>query len=214
MEVGKKNIEDLVTSLSNELKEIKVLQRPMLRALPWSLYGVLYIVIAIYFLGLRNDFTLKLTDPLYIYELINILAISITATFCSVWLCVPDMRGQKWLIAVPTTLFISFLFWVSLRSMMETFNTPEMEWHHCHLKSVIFGVIPAFAIWILATKGRTTHPNVMIFMNVLAVGGLGYLGLRLTCGSDDIAHLCFTHLLPYIVFGLIAALIGKRIYRW
>jgi len=63
-------------------------------------------------------------------------------------------------------------------------------------------------------KGSTTQPYLMILMNVIAVSGLGYIGLRITCASDDIGHICVFHILPYIALGAFIAMIGRRFYRW
>lgn len=206
--------DDLITSLSDDLIEIKIMPHPLKRVALWIAITLSYAAIILTFLSIRPDFSIKLNDPNFVFELIHIFSISISAMACSSWLCVPDMRGQKWMLAVPTTLFSGFIIHILLRSIMEHHELPSLYVHHCITNSTIFGVIPALLIITLSIKGKTTHPYIMSFMNTMAVGGLGYLGMRITCMADDIGHLYAYHLSPYILFAIVISLVGRRIYRW
>ena len=208
--------EDLIASLSNELTEVDVLPHPLKRAIPWAIFGVLYITLVLTILGVREDFDTKISDPGFVYELLHILALSISSGFASLWLRIPDIMQQKWVVSVPLTLFFSYAAWAALYYSMSSYSDvhAHFHWHFCHLHAVIFGLIPAASIWYLGKMGKTTHPILITIMNVLAVGGLGYLGLRVTCISDDLAHLFVTHTLPYLVLGAAACASAKWIYRW
>lgn len=210
----KQNTESLITSLSDDLSEVKCMGHPMRRVALWAVLAVSYTVLMVVFFVIRPDFETKLHDPHYVFELTYILAISISSMVCSSWLCVPDMRGQKWMLAVPMTLFVVFTLQIVLRTAMESHEVPKFLVHHCMTDSIVFGVVPAFMIVLLSIKGKTTRPFAMSFMNALAVGSMGYLGLRVVCMSDDIGHLYAYHLLPYIIFGIVISMVGRRIYRW
>lgn len=210
----KQNTDSLIASLSDDLSEVKCMSHPIRRVALWGVIATLYTLFMMAFFAIRPDFLMKLQDPSYVFELTHIIAISISAMLCSSWLCVPDMRGQKWMLAVPTTLFIVFTLQIVLRIAMEAHDIPELYLHHCVTDSIVFGVIPAFMIVLLSIKGKTTRPFSMSFMNALAVGAMGYLGLRVVCMSDNIGHLYTYHLLPYILFGIVISIVGRRIYRW
>lgn len=210
----KHNTDNLIETLCDDLCEIKVMRHPCRRIVPWIIFAVAYIGLAISIIGLRYDFFTKIHEAFYIFELLLVLAISLSAALCSSWLCVPDMRGQKWLLAVPLSLFCAFLTWILLRGLMENYVMPGVHFHKCYLDAIVFGVLPAAAIWFLSMKGKTTHPYLLSFMNALAIGGLGYIGLRITCGSDSIGHVLTFHILPYVIFGVVAGIIGRRIYHW
>ncbi len=210
----KQDTSQLIESLSDDLTKIKPMAHPLKRAIPWVILTVIYIISVVYYLGIRGDFASKLHDPIYVFELSHALAISISAVICSLWLCVPDMREQKWMIAVPLSLFATFIVWVLLKSTLDMHKTFTLDWGHCHEDSILFGVVPALAILFISIKGRTTHPNLISLMSAISVGGLGYMGLRITCASDDIGHLCVYHILPYLLLGLLVTIFAKRIYRW
>lgn len=206
--------ERLIASLSDDLSEVTVMHHPIRRFALWVVLAVLYSLATILFLEIRPDFSNKLHDPEYVFELTHIFMLSVSAALCSSWLCVPDMRGQKWMLAVPITLFVTFTLQIMLRTIMETHEVPYIHLHHCMTDSIIFGVIPAFILLFLSIKGKTTHPYSMSSMNALAVGSLGYLGLRIVCMSDNIGHLYTFHLLPYLLFGIVMSMVGRRLYRW
>ena len=210
----KQNTKDLIEELSGELTEVKVMRRPIDVALFWSALAITYIVVTITVLGVRGDIDNKIQDPVYIFELLHVIAISISAAICSACLRIPDIRGQKWMLAIPTSLFAAFVTWVALRLGLESYDMSGFGWGHCHSDSIAFGAIPAFMILFFSMRGKTTHPNMMSLMNILSVGAIGYLGLRITCASDDIGHLLGFHILPYLLFGIVISMVGKRIFRW
>ncbi len=211
----KQSAEELIASLSDELVKVKVMPHPLLRTLPWFLIATAYMVIVISIIGLRTDIDVKINDNGFVYELLHIFAISISAALCSSWLCVPDMRGRsKWIIAIPVALLAIFILEGINRFNIGIIHNINMSWHHCYGDALVFSAVPAFAILAISIKGNTTHPYLMSLMNSLSVGALGYAALRLTCSSDDIAHLSSMHIIPYLLFGIIIAALGRNIYRW
>ncbi len=214
MSITKQNTADLISSLSDDLTEVKVVAHPLKKLAIWMVLSVVYVVLSVMYLGARSDLSVKIQDPVYVFELFHVFTIAISAAVCSLWLCIPDMRGQKWMLSVPLSLFGAFFVWILLRTTMDLNKTFELHWGHCHTDSIIFGIIPAVAMLVFSMRGKTTHPNLIAFMSSLSVGALGYMALRVTCGSDDIGHLCSHHILPYFLFGIVIAVCAKRIYRW
>lgn len=208
------DIDALIDGLSDEIKAVKVMAHPFKRAIPWIIISLLYLSVSIGLIGFRPDIGIKIGDANFVFEIILVLAMSIKAGLCAIWLCVPDMRGQKWMLAVPVSLFLSFIVWTGLRVLLEPMEILHMHWHTCYTAFIVFGAIPALMIFILSMAGRTTHPYILSGMNTLAVGGLGYIGLRLVCMSEDIGHALAYHILPFAVLGLVSSIIGRKIYHW
>ncbi len=204
----------IIDDLASDLEPVKALRHPFKRALPWLIFTIFYVLFGIFMLGARGDFVSKLSDSTYIFEMSLVLVMSISATMCSLWMCVPDMRGQKWLLATSLTLIFVTLAWIVTQAVMNMDHVPYGYWSHCFKDAVFFGLLPAASIVFLSMKGSTTKPYLMILMNIIAVSGLGYIGLRVTCASDDIGHICVFHILPYIALGAVIGAIGRRFYRW
>lgn len=190
------------------------MKHPFTRLLPFVLFVVAYLSFTVGYIGVRPDFAEKLTQFHYVFELVLILSMSISSAFASAWLCVPDMRQQKWMLSVSLTLFATFVTWTFLRAVIDSYIMPHLHWHTCYTLSILFGAIPALFIFLLSMKGKTTQPMMLSAMNALAIGGAGYIALRLICQADDIGHLCVFHIVPYILFAFIASVVGRRIYRW
>lgn len=209
-----KNTDSLIDSLASDLEEIKCAQHPLKTALPWFVFAVLYIAFAIAMLGLRGDFSSRITDADFVFELGLVMAMSMSATLCSLWLCFPDMRGNNWLLAVPISLFSVLMLLLVSRGVMNFDGMPQIYWCACINKGFVFGILPAATLLFLSAKGKTTRPQMLAFMNTAAIGGLGYLALRLTCGYEDMGHIMMYHVGPYIFMGLVIALAGIKFFKW
>lgn len=205
---------DLIDSLCDELKVCCVLKHPVRRFVPFFLFVMVYLTSSIFVLGLRPDVFEKMLEVHFLFEILLVFFMALFSGIASVWLCVPDMRHQNWMNSVSLTLFAVFAVWTGLRTLMESYVVPHPHWHSCYTVSIVFGAIPAVLIFLLSMKGRTTHPVLLSAMNALAIGGAGYIGLRLICRADDMGHICVFHLVPYILFAFIAGIVGRKIYRW
>ncbi len=207
--------QQLIEDLAGDLEPVERMNHPFKRALYWILFSGVYVALVIYYLGLRPDFTMKLgSDPAYIFELLLAFMMSMSGVMSSHWLCVPDMRGQNWMPVVSATLFTVLVGWLALQLSVEFNFLDHMHFSHCMLDGTIFGLIPAASIVFLSMRGKTTRPVLMVFMNIIAACGIGYLGLRLTCGCDDTSHIVIHHILPYVLMGGVIAALGQKLYRW
>ncbi len=214
--MSNKNIkitDNLIESLVGDLTPVSVLPHPLRRFVPFFIMAVVYLASAIIYFGIRSDAMDKFNDPTFLFEMSLVFSMALSAGLCAMWLCVPDMRGQQWIISVALSLFGVFTAWIGFQMMLK-FSMPHIGMHRCYLNAIIFGAVPALAIIILSIRGKTTHPLLLSTMNTISMGGLGYIGLRLTCHADGIDHICCYHILPYILFGAVAGLLGRRIYRW
>ncbi|MCF8496703.1 MAG: DUF1109 domain-containing protein [Alphaproteobacteria bacterium] len=213
--MSQNNIDNLVDSLAEDLAPVCRLAHPLLRIAPWIAAAVLYTAGAIAFLGLRPDLSLKMSDPAFLFEVSLMAMMAFSAALASAWMCVPDRRGQGWVVPVPVTLLGVFFLWSFVRSYAEGVLLPPLHRDHCFISGLLMGAVPAAALVFLLRRGAaTTCPSLMALMNILAVGGLGYIGLRLTCRMDTVGHACFYQLVSFLVGGAVLGILARRIYRW
>ncbi len=209
------NTEKLIDSLASDLSKVSVMRHPLYCVLPWAICAVAYVVLGLYFIGVRPDIVAKIWQPLFSFEIVLVLWISAGAAISSAWLRVPDMRGATWLNTMTLTLFAVFVVMCVVRTVVEIPFTPDFHFaHQCHKLSVLFGILPAIIVLFVSMRGRTTRPVLMAFMNTLSIGGMSYVAMRIVCHADDMGHLCIYHILPYLFLGFVAAIVGRRIYRW
>jgi hypothetical protein len=212
--MSEQSLDKLIGTLTDELKAVKPLAHPLKRAWPWIVVSIVYVALAGLLHGFRHDMSAKLADMDFMFEVLLMGFVSVSAVLASLWLCVPDMRGQKWLAAIPVTLFGVFVLWTCLRCAHEGLTSENIHWTHCFEAGILMGFIPVFALLRMMRAGTTTHPRLLALMNMLAVAGLGYVGLRLTCGMDTVAHATLFHISPFLLAGAVLGFLSRKIYRW
>lgn len=207
-------MDPLIDKLCSELKPVKKLRHPCCCILTWAVIVFGLLGAMIWYLGLRYDLNDRLHDPVFLFEMLMALVMGISASLCAFWMRVPDMRGCCWMIPVPFTLLGAFTLWTLIRLMTGTVVMPELEFHHCMQEGLLMMAVPAVLMFIAVMQGCTTRPILMAAMNGLSIAALGYIALRLTCASESIGHILYTHLLPYIALGAVAGFLARKLYKW
>lgn len=204
----------LIDGLVEELDKVPCLSHPITALLPWVFFTLCYLSVVVLYLGVRHDFSEVIQDRVFLFENALVLFIAISAAISSAWLRVPDMRGHKWLIALPFSFFSVFVLWITLQIAEVGVTSLHFHWHDCFQEALLMGVLPAAAIIVSCRKGCTTHPYIMTFMNVLSASAMGYIGLRITCASNAIEHLAPHHIGPFILLGIIGGLLARPLFKW
>ncbi len=209
------NTDKLITELCGDLKPVCCMCHPLKRAARWLLVSSVYIALVVLALGMRDDIAAKFSDTSFLIENGLMALIGVSAAFASAWLCVPDMRGARWMKFLPLIGMAAFVGWEVFRSMGEGVHMPHLHyWDHCFGSAALIGFVPMAALMFTSRGGATTQPLLMALMNVIAVGALGYIGLRFVCASDTIGHAAVYHLVPFMALGIITGLTARRLYRW
>ncbi|MCB1557277.1 MAG: DUF1109 family protein [Alphaproteobacteria bacterium] len=207
------DINAFIETLADHFDGAAPLPFPLWRVSPWIVGAVLYFAAALFWIGLRPDFAVAAQNPVFLFDLLLPFVLSVSAALCSAWLCIPDMRGAIWMSAVPLGLLGAFCLWIGTRIFLEGFS-PDLHAHPCTYASLPVVALPVAALVFLMRRGAGTRPLTMATMNVLAVGGMGWIVLRLICANDSMGHLCLHHFLPYLLLGICAGGIARRLYRW
>ncbi len=209
-----KNMDALIDELSAELEPVSRFAHPFARISPWIIIAVAYISGVIHFLGIRMDIGKKLGEASFLFEMGLTGLIAIFAAYVSGWLTIPDMREQRWMLAVPTSLFAVFMLFIGAHVVAEGITMPAISWHHCFSDALLMGVVPIAMLSVLVRRGATTRPLWLAFMSTLSVGAMGWAAMRITCPSDMIGHTMMFHFLPFILFAVLLGVLARRLYRW
>lgn len=209
-----KSVDDLIGSLTDELQPVKPMAHPLLRGIPFLAVIILYGAFIVHSIGLRGDISSIIHEMYFVFEVGISALIMLFGMVASAFLCIPDMRGQKWAIPVAFTLSGVLILWTIDRGIVEGFAPELFSWHHCLYDGSIMGFIPAAAVVFLSLGGKTTRPMMMAAMNVLAVTAMGYIGLRFTCSMDNIEHAFLFHLTPFALLAFVLGVGARRLYNW
>ncbi|MCB9991799.1 MAG: DUF1109 domain-containing protein [Rhodospirillales bacterium] len=211
---GEKDIDTLIDDLSADLSPVKRIFKPFLWVSPWFVVAMAYLGGVINFLGLRMDLSTKIHEMPFIFEMGLTGMIAVSAGYSAGWLAIPDMREQRWMLAVPTTFFAVFMLFILSAVITSGVHIESLSWHHCFSDALLMAVVPISTLMLLLKRGATTHPYWMSFMSVLSVGALGWASLRLTCPADHLGHTLLFHFLPFILCAVVLGSLARRIYRW
>lgn len=204
----------LIDELVSDLKPVRPLAHPLLRMAVWTSLCLLYAAIAVYAIGLRPDIPARLQSTAFVFEQGLVGLLFVTATLASFVLCIPDQRGQSWVLGVVWGFCAAFGLLVLSRMLTESFHMPHLHWDECFNKAIILVTVPAFVMAFMMRRGTTTMPLTQAVMNTLSLAALGFIGLRLTCTIETLGHGVFLHLLPFLVLGLGLGILARRIYNW
>lgn len=213
--MSEQNLENLIEGLADDLEPVKPLAHPLYRMAPLIVVCILYVAAMIAMLGPREDWMPKMAHEIdYVFEMLLSLSIFISSAVALGWMSIPDMRGQAWMKAVPVTLAGVFLLWAGLRTFYEWDQPLVFKLQNCSMDGLFMTFLPVAALVFTSRKGATTQPGWTSFMTVLSFSGLGWAGLRFTCGASTFLQSFVIHFIPFIVMGVIFGLFARRIFRW
>lgn len=212
--MSNKSVDEMIDSLTDELQPLKPLAHPLLRVLPFLIGGVFYTWFIVGYIGLRGDFAAKLVELNFLFENAIMMLLGLSSALCASWLCVPDMRGQRWMIPLPFTFGFIFLLWTVLRAYAEGMEWPSMHFDHCMESGLWIAAVPAALMAFLTARGASTQPLLSAAMTVMAVTAFAYIGLRFTCMMDTVGHATVYHLIPFVLLGTLIGVLARRLFKW
>ena len=211
----KTNIDDLIGSLSDDLEPVKPLAHPLKRMAPLIIVSILYVGAMIAMLGPRDDFMPKMMHEIdYVFEILLSLSIFVFGAIALGWMTVPGMRGQTWMKAVPVTLAGIFVLWAGLRIAFEWDQPFVFKLQNCSIDGFLMTCLPVAALVFTSRQGAVTQPRLTSFLTVLSFSGLGWAGLRFTCGAGTFLQSFVIHFIPFVIMGVLFGLFARRIFRW
>jgi hypothetical protein len=214
--MSKKETTDLISSLCENHSDVKTMSSPFLRAFVIFTVVILYNVIGVYFFDtMRSDMGMLISNPYMIFEMLLVVTIGICAVIAMSLLMLPDMKGQKWFLAVPTTLSIVFLLWVSIRFLDEGYIPHHTDMSGmCFKCGLLYAGVPTFLVVAFARQGASTHRIWLTVMATLTAVSVAWVSLRFVCSMDSAIHVFVDHMLPFTVIGCVFGMFSRRLFSW
>ena len=207
-------MDTFIDKLCDDLEPVKCARHPLLCSSALVVVSAIATILMVLYVGVRHDIADVVRNPNFVFEIVLSTLIGLSATYCTALLRVPDMRGQKWVLAVPLTMSGIFVLWKLIYIGLGHFTMPHLEFHHCMEEGMMIAALPAIFMFLMVARGFTTRPVWMAVMNGLGIATIGYLALRFTCASEDLGHTLYTHLLPFIILGIVFGFLARRVYKW
>lgn len=209
-----RDFDRLIGDLTSELCPMKCLGHPFRCFGTWAGITVVYETLVVLLFGVRADLGIVIGEPRFLFETGLALATGLGAALASAWLCIPDMRGHKWMAAVPLSCAAIFFFWAFLNLVFGHDAVIAPRWSGCMIPALMSFFLPMAVLMFMMRRGSTTSPILSGVMNILAVGCAGYVALRLICAADGIGHDLAYHVFPFMALGGAIGFFARRLYRW
>jgi hypothetical protein len=207
--------DQLIDSLSKDLKPVKRLPRAAVRAAVWSAFTLAAICLAVcaFTGGVREDLSLAAHSHTFCSEALAIFAAGALAAFAAFRLCVPDVKVRP---DVRAMVAIASLIWFGLiggQIGKAGLAPPEPAGEPCLTDLSLFMAVPLLAVVFMVMRAASVFPALAGYCAVLAAGSFGALGMRFLCSNDLPAHLLAWHFLPVMIFALCGLPLGKILLK-
>lgn len=209
------NIDDLIATLAKDAKPVKVAPHPYRLSMKLLAMAGMYLIVSILFSGFRLDMMMKLHQPLFIAELIVLLAIFVATSLSAALLSFPDLHQIR-LMAFAPLLTFTMLVAVMVLAWQADYPASPLPVHsiECTLSITLCSLLPAAWTFFEMRKFASTHYHLAGSIAMLSAFSVGALWLRLHETTDSIAHVVEWHYLPMLAIGLLGWWLGGRWLKW
>ena len=214
MDNNNKEHENMIERLCQELEPTKPCRNPVYCSLSWFFMGIFSVLVIGSLMSFRHDLATKIFDPMFMIEMVLILSLSFNAALASAYLRVPDGGQHTFVLFLTYVLFAIVGVFIGREVFIHEVTWPSLTFNDCMIDAVLTGMLPVILMMLMMRDQKTTKPVLCGFLNALAAGAIGYLGLRLTCGSDAVSHVCFYHIIPFVLLGIVIGVLARKLYRW
>lgn len=208
---------DLITNLCDEHNRVAPSMNPFKRAFLAFSVIVLYNITMVHFFDtLRPNLDILVSDPYMIFEILMAVIIGITSVVAMSLLMVPDVKGHKWFLAVPTTLSFVFLLWIGISFLEEGYASEYSKGIStlCFQDGLVYAGLPTFLVVFLARRGASAHSLWLSMTATLSVISIAWISLRFICSMDSALHIFVDHMLPFALIGFVLGIFSRRLFSW
>jgi len=214
------NTQQLIRSLSQEAKPVRLMQGPMALSLRLAAILIAYAAVLGFALEFRSDLAVQLSRPMYLAEVVALFMIFLTTLVASVHLAYPDHYQKQLVFPVPILSITAFVALLILQGTMP--EDPLMvlggEYAHhtyeCTLCIAGSTIIPVSVLLFVLHRGATVRPHLSGIFATISAAAIGCLMLRLAEANDSLPHLLVWHYAPTLLFALLGATLGKWLLKW
>ena len=205
------NLDDLIDDLSEDAEAVKVAANPLHVSTMWMLAILLYVIMFLSMVGLREDISEVMGQPLFIFELLAIVATIIATSIAASMGAAPDRARSRlatWAPLLPLSAFIIILG-------MQLFQSIGMPHAHeigkmdCAGWICMLSLLPAAGLFLLLSQGFCLNPRTSYAYAALAASMTAYLVLRLEEPYVSPMHLIVTHIIPMALLIVIAGFVAR-----
>lgn len=208
---------DLIATLAGNLKPVRRLRPPVVRAAGWLLLAALVLALLTISQGIRPDLVQRLHDRSFTVSIAASLLTGVLAAIAAFELSLPD-RSRRWLLLPLPALVVwlsnvgyqCLVHWVSIDPQGMTLG----ETARCFATLVLTGLPLSLALLVMLRYAAPLRPSAVALTASLAVAGVTATALSMFHVLDATVLILMWNLGTVLLFVGLGSLFGRRIFRW
>jgi len=209
----------LIQNLSAEAKPVKLIRPQRYALLLLALLSIYAVCAQCWMVGFRFDLSTQLARPLFMVELLLLVAMLVSASVASVYAMLPDGAQRKTLMRSPYIFSSGMLALVMVQLFLPqdarmVMANATSHTHECTMYIAFSSILPAILTFGLLRNGASVMPMQAGLLAVIAAVSVSAITLRLAEANDEIMHLLTWHYLPSLFFASLGAVLGRYLLRW
>jgi hypothetical protein len=192
--------------------------RPEAQAAIWLAGAVLYACILTIYYGARPDIARMISNPVFILELLSLLALTVLSGIEALHLSRPDRHQNYWLryalFGLGAVGAVFAYLGGSELGLSDAFKATSFTHFDCLLDIALISIPPGLALFVLINKGTPIHCCWAGGTATIAAASLGYFCMRIIEQNDDLAHLLVWHAFPIALACFVGIALGRLTLRW
>ncbi|MEO8835879.1 MAG: DUF1109 domain-containing protein [Caldimonas sp.] len=208
---------DLIAALAGNLKPVRRLRPPVVRAAGWLILAALVLALLTISQGIRPDLDQRLHDPAFAMSIAASLLTAVLAAIAAFQLSLPD-RSLRWLL-LPLPALVVWLSNIGYQCLTQWVSIGPRgmslgETARCFATLVLTGLPLSLALLVMLRYAAPLRPSAVALTASLAVAGITATALSLFHVLDATALILMWNLGTALLFVGLAGLFGRRVFQW
>lgn len=201
---------DLIAALTQDLKPVKPLAAPPLRALTFTAAALLVVLALLFLGGARAGWPMSAG-----IEAALMTIAGISSAVAAFYLAVPDTRLRR----MPKLLLaLAVLIWAGLCLYAFTMMPAgalreEPAALSCVIGLVAMSVVPVALGTLMVWRGSPVWRGMAGGAVWLSAASFGAAGMRFLCANDGLGHLLLWHFAPVLALAALGAYLGRFLLK-
>jgi hypothetical protein len=211
---------NLIDNLANNLKPVRCLPAPSMRALLMSLAALALVAVMILILGgPRADWHTALQNPFFMSGDLLMLVAGFFSAIAAFTLTVPDTKIRQPVIILlcgATAIWMMICLYAAASLTPESFQAEinDTAKSSACLKALIFmSALPLVVSFIMALRAAPLWLGWTGYALTLSMASFAAFGMRFFCPNDSYAHLLLWHFMPVVLLSIAGAGLGRIVLR-
>ncbi len=175
----------------------------------------LYAAVLIACSGVRPDLATAASNPLFVIEILLLVALVMSAALSATLAAFPDHHQYNKLLWLPVVLLLAFGGVLAAELLVNPSDVvPSGHGPECLSCISLYALLPGAYLLVTMRRLASTRPGFAGATALLESFSLGALALLIKEATDYMPHLIQWHYLPMLVVALIGVALGRMLLRW